>query len=326
MKKHLAFLIVLIILTSLVMLPHATVKAQSETIIVPDDYPTITAAIGNATSGDTILVRSGTYDGPINSTIIINKSLSIIGESAQNTIINLYPAYSATYILGQPEYSYTDAITITANSCSLQDLTLQIANGGYVTAEGNNILLADNTIMTGDTTGVNIQGSNSRVTNNVMDGNIVVTGNYNQIDDNSGCFVDVGVSQVNGQFSGTYNFVKDNTCQGLALAYSSNNVFFGNNIVGNSWEPSDIDISWSTNNFIYENQITGPNYGYGLRFWHSSNNTIEANGITDFFDAGLASLLLTITCLLSIISMVRLVRILPMYMTNQATPTMRVLG
>jgi len=62
MKKRLGLLIALILLSSLVILPHATVKAQSKTIIVPDNYTTITAAIGNATNGDTILVRSGTYN------------------------------------------------------------------------------------------------------------------------------------------------------------------------------------------------------------------------------------------------------------------------
>lgn len=37
------------------------VKAQSKTIVVPDDYPTISSAIQNATNGDTVYIRSGTY-------------------------------------------------------------------------------------------------------------------------------------------------------------------------------------------------------------------------------------------------------------------------
>ena len=40
-------------------------KANGGTIIVPDDYPTIQYAIDNATSGDTIYVRSGTYNESI---------------------------------------------------------------------------------------------------------------------------------------------------------------------------------------------------------------------------------------------------------------------
>ena len=278
----LALILVITISTSSIFMIEPT-YAQSKTIIVPDGYLTIASAIGNATNGDTILVRSGTYEGPINSTLVINKSLSIIGENTRNTIINLYPAYTQTWIAYTPEDSYADAITITANSCSLQDLTLQDAiegnypsNGGDVTAEGNYILIADNTI---NTTGVNIQGSNCRVTNNVMDGTIEVTGNYNQIDNNSCSSVGVGVSQVNGQSGGSYDFVRDNTCQGLGLTNCSNNVFFGNN------SPAGIDISQSNNNFIYENQITGSNFFVSVSFWQSSNNTIEANDF-DFTDAG----------------------------------------
>jgi hypothetical protein len=87
-KATIAFALILICLMASSAVYLQPVKAQSKTITVPDDYPTIMAAIGNATSGDTILVRSGTYEGPVNSTIVLNKSLSIIGENAQNTIIN----------------------------------------------------------------------------------------------------------------------------------------------------------------------------------------------------------------------------------------------
>jgi len=35
--------------------------AKSATIYVPDDYPTIQGAVNAANSGDTIIVRDGTY-------------------------------------------------------------------------------------------------------------------------------------------------------------------------------------------------------------------------------------------------------------------------
>ncbi len=57
-------LFVLLILATLIIPEtiniHST-KAISRTIVVPDDYPTITAAIANATAGDIILVKTGTY-------------------------------------------------------------------------------------------------------------------------------------------------------------------------------------------------------------------------------------------------------------------------
>jgi pectin methylesterase-like acyl-CoA thioesterase len=77
--------IALIILIPLVLVPTG-VKAQTKTIIVPDDYSTITAAIANATDGDTIFVKKGTYEIAENS-ITINKTLSIIGEDQTDTKI-----------------------------------------------------------------------------------------------------------------------------------------------------------------------------------------------------------------------------------------------
>lgn len=57
--------------------------AASSTIIVPDNYPTISAAVGNASKGDTILVKKGTYyENPV-----IDKTLSIIGEDSNVTMV-----------------------------------------------------------------------------------------------------------------------------------------------------------------------------------------------------------------------------------------------
>jgi parallel beta-helix repeat protein len=59
-------------------------NATSRTIVVPDDYPTINAAIGNAVDGDTIFVRRGTY----NEVLVIDKALSLKGEDKETTVIN----------------------------------------------------------------------------------------------------------------------------------------------------------------------------------------------------------------------------------------------
>jgi pectin methylesterase-like acyl-CoA thioesterase len=49
-------------------------RTDLETIIVPDDYPTIQAAINAANDGDTIFVKIGTYYEHV----VVNKSLSLI--------------------------------------------------------------------------------------------------------------------------------------------------------------------------------------------------------------------------------------------------------
>jgi hypothetical protein len=73
MSKGFALALVPIILTaSSSMVTFLDVKAQGRTIIVPNDYGTISNAVGNATDGDTILVKSGTYE---ESNLVTNKSI-----------------------------------------------------------------------------------------------------------------------------------------------------------------------------------------------------------------------------------------------------------
>ena len=69
MHKRAAMVVTLVLFFSLLLLPMPRANVQPKTIVVPDDFQTITAAIGNATDGDTILVRSGTYEGPANNTL-----------------------------------------------------------------------------------------------------------------------------------------------------------------------------------------------------------------------------------------------------------------
>jgi nitrous oxidase accessory protein len=82
--KVLAVLIAVIIISSIVILQLPTFKEQSKIIVVPDDYPTIQSAIDNASAGDTIYVKKGTYPSDA---IVISKSVSLIGEATNETII-----------------------------------------------------------------------------------------------------------------------------------------------------------------------------------------------------------------------------------------------
>jgi hypothetical protein len=61
--------------------------AESKTIIVPNDYPTINAAISQASDGDTILIRNGKYS---EQSLVINKSLTIKSEFINGAEITLH--------------------------------------------------------------------------------------------------------------------------------------------------------------------------------------------------------------------------------------------
>lgn len=55
-----------------------------EGAIVPDNYPTIQAAINGVNSGDSILVRKGTY----HENVVANKTVALLGEDRNMTIID----------------------------------------------------------------------------------------------------------------------------------------------------------------------------------------------------------------------------------------------
>ena len=78
-------ILILGIFSLLVTLPHIeVVKAETRTIVVPDDYSTIQEAINSAADGDTIYIREGTYMGDLN----ITKHISLKGQNPESTIIN----------------------------------------------------------------------------------------------------------------------------------------------------------------------------------------------------------------------------------------------
>ena len=85
--KTFALLLVPLFLLSLVTLQPLTVKAQTKTLVVPDQYPTIQSAVGNASAGDTVLVKKGTY---FSYGFNIDKSLRLIGQDSNSTIITGY--------------------------------------------------------------------------------------------------------------------------------------------------------------------------------------------------------------------------------------------
>ncbi len=83
MKRTLALLVILLSLTASCLIATRLASAEAKTIVVPDDYPTIAAAIGNASQGDTVFVKKGTY----NEKLVIDKALKLQGEDKANTII-----------------------------------------------------------------------------------------------------------------------------------------------------------------------------------------------------------------------------------------------
>jgi parallel beta-helix repeat protein len=131
--------------------------AGAATLNVPADYATIQAAINAASTGDTILVQSGTYYENVN----VNKQLTLRGVDTDAGLPVVDASKSGT------------AITLNADNCILQNFVARNsssgssgirANSGYNTISGNTA--------TGNSNGIYLSSSSS---NTISDNN--ATGN-----------------------------------------------------------------------------------------------------------------------------------------------------
>jgi parallel beta-helix repeat protein len=99
-----------------IMIGFQVQPVMAATITVPDNYSTIQAAINAAGPGDTVFVKAGIYNGQV----IINQSISLIGENRATTIIN------ETAEIG-------DVVIIRSNGVLFSNFTIR----GYKRAEPN---------------------------------------------------------------------------------------------------------------------------------------------------------------------------------------------
>jgi len=258
--------------------------AEPRTIIVPDDYPTIQAAINAASDGDTIFVRNGTYY----ENVAVNKTVSLIGESESATVID-------GNVTG-------NVFNVTSSNVSISTFTIQrsaVWPNNYLSING---LLLDNVtdckisenIIANNDLGINIlySSNNSITENNItgsIDGGILLNSSpMNSIARNNiaydltGIYVS-GSGSFNNRITGN-NIMENNGDGGIVLQFSStNNIVSRNNITNNPvgvclypWRGDHYD-STSWNNKMYHNNFI--------------NNTIQAQcgPLTNFWDNGYPS-------------------------------------
>lgn len=287
MDKTVALLLALVLTASTVVnvLPA---KAEARTIIVPDDYSTIQDAIDAAYEGDTIFVRKGTYESGVNQTLIINKTLSLIGEDADQTILSLHPEWVTSMILYQEISGYAHPILIEANNVTISGFTI-MSDGGEISVNGNgnkiinNILkamlrapgsytvIAQNTI----TARMNIGGFYSHIyANNIVNASIdIINGSFNSIYSNNvvGGGIGAGGTSVT-------NLIYNNTVRNGRGIWAC----YGDIVINNTVMESarGISIAWGFNNIVYRNIIVN-NQGPGLLKITGDNNTFYANYVAN---------------------------------------------
>ena len=251
------------------------VNGESRTIVVPDDYPTIAAAVGNATDGYTILVRKGTYDGPWNQTLMINKTISLIGEDAENTKIIFHPAWFSEWYFATPLSGYYPSMVIDAEDVVIAGFTI-LTDGWAIKVNGNRAQVIGNII----TTHFEMRGSHQTVAyntitslyypngtvksyahidlhgsyctataNTLVDGNICTYGSYNSIFRNNGGSLGAGGD-------GTHNLIYGNSLKdsgGIGIAATE--IIVANNTITNSTS-GGVYIGWGGDNIVFGNTIT----------------------------------------------------------------------
>ena len=245
-------------------------NVSAETIIVPDDYPTIRQAIDAASPGDTVYVRAGTYYGRFS----VDKSINLTGEDKDTTIID-GKGTSESVIRVRANWANITGFTVTNGYYG-------ISIGGYKcgynnTITKNNICSNDWGIGTGKK---NIISNNNIYSNNK--GGIVI--GYSSIIANNRIYSN---SHNGGEIWGLSNLIFNNSIfsnndLGLKVRRSCNhNDIINNNISSNSAGGIDLSVSWYnniTNNIISNNGgNTTIEYGHGISGLYTSYNNIINN-------------------------------------------------
>ena len=259
-----------------------SVKSSPNTIVVPDDYATIQEAVGNAAGGDTVFVKKGIYSVDENSTIVISKTLSLMGEDPAGTVIlgasSTYYENGIAIRLAAPNITVSGftitnfrvAIVIVNYNAEPYPSGCKITNNNIVNnAEGirpqrNNLLISENNITknNGGITGYNTE-------------NVVVT--RNNISENT-YGINIGICR---NIIVSENQISCNT-GGLNLYYYGPHLVYGNNITNNSW---GIRFAEGCGNAtVYRNNITQNEVGVVLLNFPNAGDVVVSGVGNTVFD------------------------------------------
>jgi len=238
------------------MIPIMQIKPirAENTIIVPDDYPTIQEAINAASDGDTIYVKAGIYFEHV----IVNKSITLHGEDPQTTKIS------------KKEKDY-NVVKVTADNVTISNLSI-IGARGTLYSRASSIYIKSSSYC-------NISG-NYISSDSYGDGLVLYSSSVNIIHRN----------KISGDLDGLLlfdsgkNIISNNTILTSFEFHSSDR----NEIMGNTIN-CGIELVWSIHNKFYSNNIHGQveddmgnvwndEYPIGGNYWDDYTGVDEYSG------------------------------------------------
>jgi nitrous oxidase accessory protein NosD len=270
MHKIAGLLLVLFFLSASCIVATRPVKA-AQIIIVPDDYTTIAEAIDNTDNGDTILVRSGTY----NETLIIDTSIRLVGDSPTTTLINGPSFYNSS--AGIPPNSSV-AIDVATSNVEISSVAINNGEGlGILVQQGSEgALIADNVVNSG--IGISILGSFAWVDENTISGYstaVRCAGSYCNITDNNiPSSPNYGIDLEGYQNLISGNSITDLNGEGYGIFIANSSNLVDSNTI---FEKSEgISVSGGSHNTVSSNSLANCSSN-GLRIDSGFNNTFTMN-------------------------------------------------
>lgn len=184
-------------------------------------YSSIQEAINNAAEGDTIFVSSGTYI----ENVVLNKSISLIGEDKRTTVINGNNSGIVVLIITD------DAI--------VKDFQVEKGDSGISVIDSNNCTISNNVAKDNRLRGILISQSwNVTIRHNLAEG----------AQPGYGINLNASKNVIVEQ-----NTVANNYFDGIGLLSSNNSIVIGNTVINNTL--FGIWVDSSNHNTIYNNNI-----------------------------------------------------------------------
>jgi nitrous oxidase accessory protein len=305
----------IIALTFIFLMAMCTVSVQSgnaaKTIVVPDNYPTISAAVANASAGDTIIVKSGVY----HENVVIDKPLTLISETPKAAVVigtgGMDRGQSTVFTLASDQvqisgftieslnYSTVSycatGISVEGDGCTITGNIIQNTYYGIFCSAQTHTTISDNTITANFKDAIRFcGGSQNTISENTITGNaqsgIAIEGYSNAITRNiiTGNNRAIGVGSSYSLIYG--NNMAGNSESGLYFA-GSNNTVCSNDISGSKWgiyftpyfaAPNGNQIY--QNNFINNQGNVGGSSPYNIQLWangEQGNFWSDYNGTGD---------------------------------------------